>query len=275
MSVPNEQATGRVGLKPGSAGRVLADGRRVYRLVMPQVIWWTWIGVVVLGLGDLLVEGHDWISLQFGLGLLAVTGVIFACTLWPRVIADDRGIIVHNPFRSFQIPWGGVNGIFLADSVEVQCTRRAPKNDKTVYSWALAAPRRARARAQLRGRQWDHGRRNRPSAYERLPAAAKEVVKQTPAEVMARELARMSEQTRSRPGGHGTASGVAARAGAGSGGTGAGMSANGVAADFTPDRPDVSTGLPAADVLCTRWAWQPLAAILVPAIAFTVTQLLR
>lgn len=255
MSAPYEQATGRAGPKPGSAGRVLADGRRVYRLVMPQVIWWTWIAVVVLGLADLLVQGHDWISLKFGLGLLTATGVIFACTVWPRVIADDRGIIVHNPFRSFAAPWGGVNGIFLADSVEVQCARPAPKKDKTVYSWALAAPRRARARAELRGRQWDHGKRSRPSAYGRMPAAAKEVVKQTQAEVMARELARMSEQARSRPAGSG--------------------SPNGAAPDVTLDGTQLGTATSSADVLATRWAWQPLAAMLVPAIAFIAALLIK
>jgi len=275
VSAPNEQAAGKAGFPPGSAGLILADGRRIYRLVMPQTIWWTWVGVVVLGLGDLVIQGHNWISLKFSLGLLTATGVIYACTLWPRVIADTGGITVHNPFRSFHVPWGAVNGIFLADSVEVQCARPAPKSDKTVYSWALAAPRRARARAQLRGRQWDQGRRNRPSTYDhRMPAAAKDVVKLTQAEVMARELARMSEQARSRPAAGGTAAAGTANGLVGGGKTGGGKADSPADTSGTGNSGSASSVRSGA-VLSARWAWQPLAAIFVPAVAFAVAQLLR
>lgn len=232
MSASNEHAR-QPGSAAGSAGRVTADGRRIYRLVPPLIIWWAWVGLIVLSLGDLVIQGHDLISLTFAFGLLTVTGLVFACTVWPKVIASDAGIIVLNPFRSFDIPWAAVKGIFLADSVEVQCVRGAEEKDKTVYSWALSAPRRARARAQLRGMQWDRGRRNRPSSYDRLPEQAREIAKMTPAEVIARELAGISDQAR------------------------------GTSAD----------GAPVA-VMSASWAWQPLAAILVPAVAAAIAQLI-
>jgi hypothetical protein len=231
VSAPNEQVRTAV-VPPGSAGRVKADGRRIYRLVAPMVLWWVWVGLIVLGLADLAVQGHDWISLRFGLGLLTATGVVYACALWPKVIADGDGVTVLNPLRQFGIPWGAVNGIFLADSVEVVCARAAPKTEKTVYSWALSSPRRSRARAQLRGLHWDRGGRTRPSTYDRLPDSAKAVVKQTPAEVIARELGLLSEQA---------------------------LAASGDAANGA--------------VMSVRWAWQPLAAILMPAVAFTIAQL--
>jgi Bacterial PH domain len=245
VSAPNEQAKSAA-VPPSSAGRVAADGRRKYRLTSPLIIWWTWIGVLVLGLGDLAVQGHDWISLKFGFGLLAVTGVIYACTFWPKVIADDGGISVLNPFRSFRIPWGAVRGVFLADSVEVECARQAPKKNKTVYSWALSSPRRARARQQLRGRQWDRGGRTRPSTYDRLPEAAKHVVKMTPAEVIARELGRLADEVRAR------------------------------STDSADPGPDgLLAGGGSDEIMSVRWAWQPLAAIFVPVIAFAVAQLVR
>lgn len=234
MSAPNEPAR-QLGSLPGSAGRLTADGRRIYRLDAPLIIWWAWVAVIGLSLADLVLHGRDLISLKFALGLLAATGLVFACTMWPRVIASDRGLTVLNPFRSFDIPWDAVNGIFLADSVEVQCVRGAGKKDKIVYSWALAAPRRQRARAQLRGRQWDRGRRGRPSSYDRLPGQAKEIAKLTAAEVIARELAGISEQVRSSCADDATAATV---------------------------------------VMSARWAWQPLAAILVPGIAFLIAQLI-
>jgi len=266
VSAPNEQARSAA-VPPSSVGRIKADGRRIYRLVSPLIIWWTWVGVVALGLGDLAIQGHNWISLKFGLGLLATTGAVYACTLWPRVIADDDGITVLNPIRQFRVPWGAVNGIFLADSVEVVCARLAPKSDKTVYSWALSSPRRARARAQLRGRHWDRGSRNRPSTYDRLPEAAKSVVKLTPAEIMARELGQLSEQARSRSTGTTATEGVVI-----------GLAAS--AADSQAGDPGTDSLGPAShggpgDVLSVRWAWQPLAAFLVPAAAFVVVQVVR
>jgi Bacterial PH domain len=211
VAAPNKQA-GKAS-REASAGRVRADGTRVYRLAGPQVIWWTWVGVVLLGVGDLVFSGRNWISLKVAFGLLAATGLVYACALWPRVVADDDGISVVNPIRRFRIPWAAVKGIFLADSVEVQCAR-PPKPDKTVYSWALASPRRARARAQMRSRQWDSGAQvgagrarsrgwgggfnTRPSGYDRLPESAKAVARLTPAEVMARELGQLSEEARAR-----------------------------------------------------------------------------
>jgi hypothetical protein len=66
---PNHQASW-VSRVPISAGRQTADGRRIYRMVGPQVIWWAWTAVVVLSLGDLAIQGHDLSALRFALGLL-------------------------------------------------------------------------------------------------------------------------------------------------------------------------------------------------------------
>jgi len=234
VSAPNEQAR-----PPGpgvTAGRLTADGKRVYRMVTPLVIWWIWVAALVLSVGDLVVEGHNYLSLEFLFGALTATGLVYACTLWPKVIAHDDGITVLNPFRVFGIPWGAVKGIYLADSVEVTCTRGPEKKDKTVYSWALSSPRRARARAQLRGYQWDQGKRSRPSSYDSLPGQAKAVAKMTTAEVMAREMAGLSEQAR---------------------------------ADAVPGTREAGT------LMSVRWAWLPIAAIVIPGIAFAVTVLAR
>lgn len=271
MSAANRQARSAT-LPPSSAGRVKPDGRRIYQLVAPLIIWWTWVGVLVLGLGDLLVQGHDWISLKFGLGLLTATGMIYACTFWPKVIADEGGISVLNPFRAFRVPWLAVCGVFLADSVEVECARQAPKKNKTIYSWALSSPRRARARQQMRGRYWDRGSQRRPASYDQLPEAAKHVVKMTPAEVMARELGQLADEARAK-----TAST------SGNGPAPAASGPSGSAADLPAGLADEGGrseegGAPAGgtgEVMSARWAWQPLAAIIVPAIAFTIAEIVR
>lgn len=256
---------------PVSVGRILPDGRRIYRLATPQVVWWAWVALAVLSLGDLLIQGHDYLSVKFALGLLTLTGLVYACTLWPRVIADDDGLTVQNPFRKFVIPWGAVRGIFLADSVEIQCARSPQKKDKTVYSWALSSARRGRARARLHGWQWEQGKRSRPSSYGQLSGQAKELVKMTQTEVMARELAKMSEEAKAGRGAGGAGRDDAASVGETTvnGYSRGGVSANGAGPAGASD----PVGAGSADVVISTWAWPALAAFVVPGIAFAISML--
>lgn len=225
-----ESGKGPAGIKLASAGRATADGGKVLQMTPPLVLWWAWVVVAVLGLGDLAVQGHNRDAINPGLVIVLITGLVYTCAFRPRVLADDDGITVRNPLRDHRVPWGAVKGIFLGDSVEVQCARPEPKSDKTIYSWALYGSRRARARAGLRTRGWDQNPAKRPQGYARMPSQAQEALKQVPAEVMARELGRLSEEARAR------------------GATGG--------------------------VLSGTWAWQPLVAVLIPAAALALANLL-
>jgi hypothetical protein len=282
VSAQNEQAKTAV---PLSAGRLLPDGRRVYRLTGPQVVWWAWLVLAVASLGDLVIQGHDYLSLKFALGLLTVTGLVYACTLWPRVIADHNGVTVQNPFRRFTIPWGAVRGIFLADSVEIQCARADQKKDKTVYSWALSSARRGRARAKLHGWQMEQGKRNRPSSYGQLPGQAKEILKMTQTEVMAREMAKLSEEARVKRGDAADAGGnPPSDVKLGEAGLGdsrlddagfAKPSVNGAKKEGSGAAGDdaASAGAGSGEVVAAGWSWPALAAFLVPGIAFAIVWL--
>jgi hypothetical protein len=259
----------------------------------PLVIWWCWVGLVVISAGDLLIQGHRLVPPGYAFGGLAVSGLVFACTAWPRVIADESGIKVVNPFRVFTIPWGAVRGIYLADSVEVQCARLPPKKDKTVYSWALSSPRRARARAQLRAWQWDQGKRSRPSGYNQLPQSAQSLAKMTTAEIMARELAAMSDDARFKsvvedveidvtdvgseqaPGGPGAVPpDTASRDTVRSRGTGVDEDGS-AAADDADGEPDQGDWAGPAEVVSSTWAWTTVLAVLIPAVGLAVTLLVR
>jgi hypothetical protein len=214
-----------------TAGRLASDGTRVYRTTGSLVLWWGWVVLAVLALGDLLIQGRDLLSLRFALGVLTVTGLIFACALWPRVTADDARIIVRNPFRDYDIPWGAIRGIYLGDAVEVQVAKAASKKDQKIYCWALTSSRRARARAELRTQSSRRTPRGALSSeYGRLPESAKALVQTSVAELVARELAQLHDERRP-PGGDA--------------------------------------------VLTARWTWQPLAAVLGPAVALAITQLVR
>ncbi|MDR2983399.1 MAG: PH domain-containing protein [Nocardiopsaceae bacterium] len=294
MSAPNEQTKTAV---PLSAGRLLPDGARLYRLTGPIIVWWAWLVLAVVSLGDLVIQGHDYLSLKFAFGLLTVTGLVFACTLWPRVIADDDGVTVQNPFRRFTIPWSAVRGIFLADSVEIQCARGQQKKDKTVYSWALSSARRGRARAKLHGWQMDQGKRNRPSSYGQLPGQAKDLVKMTQTEVMAREMAKLSEEAKAKRGDAASADGAGiaqadttaadaklAETKLGEAGLGdtslddAGLakpSVNGAVKEDGAAVGDASAAIDAwsGEVVKAAWSWPAIAAFLVPGIAFAIVWL--
>jgi hypothetical protein len=237
VSTPPSQPAGPLtGMPPVSSGRVLPDGRRVYQLAGPKALWWTWVVAAVLGLGDVVVQGRHGLPPKLAAGALAVSGLLYACTLWPRVIADDDGVIVRNPLRSFRVPWAAIHRVSVGDSVELRCARTPPKRDKTVHSWALATPRRSRARAQLRGNLRDRGARGllagghqpRPGESSRLPDEARQALRQQPAERMARELAQILDRARG---------GAVQEAVAGA-------------------------------ALSASWDWQPLAAILLPALVF-------
>lgn len=222
-----------------TVGRLASDGKRVYRMTAPMLVWWGWVAFALVGLGDLIVQGHTLPSLRVLLGGLTATGMFYAFAFWPRVIADDDGICVRNPVRIFDIPWQAVTGVFLAEMVEVECARAAPRKAKTVACWALASSRRSRARAQLRGWQWDRGVRGRPPSYDKLPESAREVMKMPQAELIARELASLSD---------------------------AAVAASDQSVSAPADQPvTVRSG-----TMSARWAWQPIAAIVVPGIAFAI-----
>jgi hypothetical protein len=199
----------------------------------PLVLWWAWIAFGLFNVIDLAIQSHNWFAVEVTVAILLVTGVMYASALRPKIISDADGLTVRNPFRDYQVPWGGVSGVFVGDSVEVQCERQAPKREKTIYSWALYSPRRSRARAELRTGFGSRRNRERydvraskrigaPGAgsFGKMPAQAKEIASQHPSHIMAGELARRCNEARDREA--------------------------------------------APGVVTARWAWAPIAAVIIP-----------
>jgi hypothetical protein len=179
-------------------GISVSGGTKVFRLSGPLVLWWLWVVFAVANLVDLAVQGRDWESVEIAVGLLAITAVVYACTLRPRVITDADSLVMRNPLREHRVPWGRVGEIYLGESVQVQCTDEGGDRGRLLHSWALYAPRRTRARADNRGRRLDRQMASRPGGYGQLPDEAKELSKRTLTETMAREIDGMAKQARSR-----------------------------------------------------------------------------
>lgn len=198
--------------------KMAADGRTVFRLVSPIVIWWAWVAFALVALALVAIPGHNYFSAELAAGLAAVTAIVYVTALRPSVSADDAGVYVRNPLRDHRIGWGGLTDVYLGDMVEFSCARPAPRQDRTIYCWALYSSRRARLRARMRTARSPSlvlGYARDPAAGEQQPSRPDTI------EVMAAELKRRSEAAREH-------------------------------------------GAPSA-VLASRWAWWPLACLLVPA----------
>jgi hypothetical protein len=227
-----------------SAWKTGPDGKTIFRLVPPLVLWWCWVAFAVINVADLAIQSHSWFAVEVTAGLALATGLMFACAFRPMVISDADGLKVRNPFRSYLVPWGAITGVYVGDSVEIGALRPSPLKEKTIYSWALYSPRRSRARAEMRtsiraSRKterpslWSGSRRYEVDAgtYGKLPEQAKQIATQHPSHIMAGELAKR-------------------RAAA------------------------VEAGAPEA-TLSGRWDWVSIAAVLVPAAAVVAVILAR
>jgi hypothetical protein len=166
-----------------------SDGRTVFRRIGPIVLWWIWTIFLIFNLIQVIIPDHDYFSLEFAAGLLAVTGIAYAATLRPRVVATPDGLEVQNPVRDHLIRWGALKGVYLGDAVELSCARPEPRKDKTIYCWALYSGRRSRLKSQQLGmRSW--------SRAASRGAAASEPAVHDPAHLMAAELGRRSTKAR-------------------------------------------------------------------------------
>jgi hypothetical protein len=172
---------------PGTKEATVAE-KKVYRLPGPQVVWWVWVVFVAGNLLDLAIQGHDYESLQIAVGLLAITGLVYACTLRPRVIADDGGLTMINPLRDYRIPWPRIAEIYLAESVQFKCSEGDGASGKTLHSWALYSPRKSRLKADIRGRRWERGAASRPGGYGRMPEEGRDAARRTATEFIAKEI---------------------------------------------------------------------------------------
>jgi hypothetical protein len=153
-----------------------------------MVLWWIWVLFALFNVIEVIIPTHDYFSIEFAAGLLAVTGIAYATTLRPRVLATPDGLEVQNPVRDHLIRWGALNGVYLGDAVELSCARPGPRKDKTIYCWALYSGRRSRQKSQQLGmRSWT--RASRSVASSQPPV-------HDPAQVIAAELGRRSTTAR-------------------------------------------------------------------------------
>ena len=176
------------------------DQSKVFRLPGAVVAWWAWVIFAAANLIDLAIQGRSHTAAEIAAALAVTTGLVYACALRPRVVADPGGITVMNPLRDHRVPWGSVTAVDLAESVRVHFTPEAgATREKVIHSWALHARRPNRLKTDLL-RQG--GRRRLPlssvESYGRPASAAEAIAKQSAAQIMAVQLDQLAREARER-----------------------------------------------------------------------------
>jgi hypothetical protein len=268
----------------------LPGERQVYRTGGSLVAWWVWVAFAVVLLIVLAFGHHDHAALVTAFVAIAITGIMYACALRPRIVADAAGIAVVNPLRVHEVPWPAVTQVDLVQNVRVHYRGpaggmpggRMPGGDKSaggtlggekiVHSWAVQSTGRSRTRSELRARRAARRGRTPEPGYGRLPDAAQAALAGSAAEFIARQLDERARVQRSaasagEPGavgpgavGPGTVGpGTVGPGTVGPGAVGPGTVGPGATAAAGSGAPDA-----APSVAQVRWNWGPIAAMVVP-----------
>lgn len=231
-------------------------------------MWWVWVAFAVSNIADFAIQGA---SARFvtvvSVLLVTITGLAYALALRPRVIAGQAGLTIVNPFRDHHVPWTAIQAVDTGDWVRVHHvpaggpprSRSGPASSaasQAISCWALYISARTKRRAARAG----SGAAARPrrggllrpalpamfdpaaaagqlgAGHARLPQEAKYLASLPAAKAIAVRLDARAGTERAR----------AQRAG---------------------------SGLPAVPVTAS-WAWPPLAAVVLPALALLITVLL-
>ena len=235
-----------------------AAGPEVFRLTTPVVLWWIWVAFAAANVIDLAVQGSSVHSgLVIGAILLVITGFAYALALRPRVVADQAGITVVNPFRDHHVPWAVIQAVDAGDWVRVHHTRDGSPvtaidvPSKAIECWALYVSARAKRRdargtpPPRRGGFGGFGGFAQPDENARLPAEAKYLASLPPAKAIASRLDTRATKERTRL-----------------------RQASPAPLDAVQAKPGPTFAVTA------RWAWFPFAAIAVPALALLIVALL-
>jgi hypothetical protein len=238
----------------------LPGEQQVYRTSGALVAWWAWAAFAVVLLVVLALRHRDHGALVTAFVVIAITGIMYACALRPRIVAGAAGIAVVNPLRVHEVSWSAVTQVDLVHNVRVHyCSPGGgtpgedtpggdspvgdrpggdkPAGEKIVHSWAVQSTGRSRTRNELRARRAARRGLTPEPGYARLPDAAQAALAGSAAEFIARQLDERARVQRS-----------------------AASTARPVPAG------DTSSGAPdaAPDAVRVRWSWGPIAAMVVP-----------
>ncbi|HUN37240.1 MAG TPA: hypothetical protein VMU95_35010 [Trebonia sp.] len=173
--------------------------RRTYRSPFAVIVWWVWAVFALANLVDLAVQGRDKFSLLAAIGLVLVTGLLYAGAWRPRIAPDDDGLTISNPLRDHRIGWAAVSLVEATELIRVRCewpVDGAEPGKRVIYAWAVHSSRRKERIRELRREV----RGSRAGGYTPAPASSSVAID---ADQVAAELSELAQRA------HGPASGAA------------------------------------------------------------------
>jgi hypothetical protein len=196
---PGPPSPGAAPQRPAEPGAPLSEPK-TFRLPGSIVAWWAWVIFAVVCLADIAFGGRNHTAADIAATLVFITGLVYACALRPRVVADSAAIIVQNPLRDHRIPWGSVIAVDLKESVQVHLVREpGAKREKVIHSWALYTQRRSKLRSEILSR---NDRRRLPrssfSPESGTSAEVQKIMRQSAAQIMATQLDDLAREARER-----------------------------------------------------------------------------
>jgi hypothetical protein len=100
-----------------------------------------WVAFAVANVADFAAQGAPArFAVVVSAILLTVTGLAYALALRPRVIAEPAGLTIVNPFRDHRVPWAAIQAVDAGDWVQVHAA------SKTIFCWALYVSAQAKRR---------------------------------------------------------------------------------------------------------------------------------
>ena len=261
--------------------------REVFRLAPPLILWWVWAAFAATNIADFVIQGA---AARFAIVvsaiLLAITGLAYALALRPRVIAEPSGLTVVNPFRDHHVPWAAIQAVDTGDWVRVHyapgqvaagppgtvglpgtASPRSSAASKVISCWALYVSARTKRRAALAGSTGAPGsvqpamrpRTHRVPARSgllaaagqdpgyaetvRLPGEAKYLASLPTVKAFAIRLDTRAARERARPG------------------------------QRTPGQVGPENQADPGNAVAAQWAWPPVAAVVLPALALLIAVL--
>ena len=164
----------------------LLGERQVYRTTGSLVAWWGWAAFAVLLLVVLALGHHDHAALVTAVVVVAITGIMYACALHPRIVASAADLTVVNPLRTHVVPWPAVIQVDLVHNVRIHY--RGPDGAVIVHSWAVQSSGRSQTRSELKARRAARRGTAPAPGYARLPGEAQAALAGSAAEFIARQL---------------------------------------------------------------------------------------
>ena len=146
----------------------LLSERQVYRTTGSLVAWWGWAAFAVLILVVLALGHHDHAALVTAVVVIAITGIMYACALHPRIVASPADLTVVNPLRTHVVPWSAVTQVELVHNVRIHY--QGPDGAAIVHSWAVQSSGRSQTRSELKARRAARRARPRPPGTPGSPA---------------------------------------------------------------------------------------------------------